>query len=278
MNDISSVTTLHNGVKMPWLGLGVFKVEEGDEVEHAVSKALAHGYRSIDTAAFYNNERGVGRALKAADISRENVFVTTKLWNDRHGYDEALKAFEESRSKLGLETIDLYLIHWPIDGYKESWKAFETLYKDGRVRAIGVSNFKIHHLQDLMADCEIKPMVNQVEFHPYLYQKELLDFCREHHIQLQAWSPLAQGKLLDHPVLKEIGDTYGKTPAQVIIRWDLQHEVVTIPKSVRDRRIRENADVFDFSLSEAEMERINALNKNERVGPDPDEMNRRYKK
>jgi len=271
MRSIADCTTLHNGVKMPWLGLGVYKTAEGEEVERAVHAALEAGYRSIDTAAFYQNERGVGKAVRESGLPREEVFITTKVWNDDQGYESTLRAFEQSRRLLGVDYIDLYLIHWPVrDKYKETWRALEKLYKDGWVRAIGVSNFHIHHLENLLADCEIVPMVNQVELHPCLTQAPLREFCRRHQIQVEAWSPLMRGQLFDHPLLQELSRKYGKTPAQIIIRWDLQHEIVTIPKSARPERIRENAQVFDFELEEADMARLDALNENRRVGPDPD--------
>ncbi|MGF9965227.1 aldo/keto reductase [Bacillus rhizoplanae] len=268
-------TTLHNGVQMPWFGIGVFKVEEGPELVNAVKTAIAHGYRSIDTAAIYGNEEGVGQGIREgiqqAGISREDVFVTSKVWNADLGYESTIAAYETSLHKLGLEYLDLYLIHWPVEGkYKEAWRALETLYKEGRVKAIGVSNFQIHHLEDLMKDAEIKPMVNQVEYHPRLTQKELQAFCQEHDIQLEAWSPLMQGQLLNHEVLQDIANNYNKSVAQVILRWDLQNGVITIPKSTKEHRIVENADVFDFELKEEDMKRIDALNENHRVGPDPD--------
>ncbi|MBO8163492.1 MAG: aldo/keto reductase [Brevibacillus sp.] len=268
--QITDCTVLHNGVKMPWLGLGVWKAKEGDEVKKAVRWALETGYRSIDTAAIYGNESGVGEAIRESGIPRDQLFITTKVWNADQGYETTLKAFEESRKRLGLEYLDLYLVHWPVKGkYKETWKALEKLYKDGYVRAIGVSNFQIHHLQDLMADSEQVPVVNQVEYHPLLTQQPLLSFCREHRIQLEAWSPLMQGNL-DQPLLDRLADKYGKTPAQIVLRWDLQNEVVTIPKSVTEQRIRENADIFDFTLSDEDMAQISALNQNKRFGPDPD--------
>lgn len=271
-NHLAEGTTLSNGVKMPRVGLGVWKSKEGSEVENAVKAAIKAGYRSIDTAAVYGNETGVGQALQECGVPREELFITTKVWNADQGYDSTLQAFETSLNKLGLEYIDLYLIHWPVKGkYKDTWRALEKLYKEERVRAIGVSNFQPHHLDDLMADSEIKPMVNQVEFHPLLNQKELRAFCQKHGIQMEAWSPLGQGgELLKHPVLTEIGDKYGKTAAQVILRWDLQHEIVTIPKSVHEERIIQNADIFDFTLSAEDMERIDALNEDKRIGPDPD--------
>ncbi|KOR94063.1 aldo/keto reductase [Geobacillus stearothermophilus] len=274
MNGLQDCATLHNGVKMPWVGLGVYKVKEGEEVKSTVRTALEIGYRHIDTAAFYENEEGVGQAIRESGIPREQVFVTTKVWNTDQGYETTLKAFDASLKKLGFDYVDLYLVHWPVKGkYKETYKALEKLYKDGYVRAIGVSNFQIHHLQDVLADCEIKPMVNQVEYHPRLTQKELLTFCRENGIQLEAWSPLMRGEILTEPTIVEIGKKYGKTPAQVVLRWGLQHGVVTIPKSVTPARIKENADIFDFSLTDEEMKQIDALNLNKRVGPDPDNFN-----
>ncbi len=273
--NLQDTTTLYNGVKMPWLGIGVFKVEEGPELVNAVKFAIKHGYRSIDTAAIYENEEGVGQAihegLDETGISREELFVTSKVWNSDLGYESTIAAYETSLKKLGLDYLDLYLIHWPVEGkYKEAWRALETLYKEGKVKAIGVSNFQIHHLEDLIEDVEIKPMINQVEYHPRLTQKEVQAFCQEHGIQLEAWSPLMQGQLLDNPVLQEIAHAHNKTIAQVIIRWDLQNGVVTIPKSTKEHRIVENSAVFDFELTKEEMHQIDELNQNHRVGPDPD--------
>ncbi|MFJ7851643.1 aldo/keto reductase [Peribacillus frigoritolerans] len=275
VKNLQDTTTLHNGVKMPWFGLGVFKVEEGPELVNAVKVAIKHGYRSIDTAAIYENEEGVGQGiregLKEAGISREDLFVTSKVWNADLGYESTIAAYEKSLQKLGLEYLDLYLIHWPVEGkYKEAWRALETLYKEGKVKAIGVSNFQIHHLKDLMEDAEVKPMLNQVECHPRLTQKEVQAFCKEQGIQLEAWSPLMQGELLDNEVLQAIATKHGKSVAQVILRWDLQNGIVTIPKSTKEHRIVENSTVFDFELTEEEMNQIDGLNQNHRVGPDPD--------
>ncbi|MBP3950989.1 aldo/keto reductase [Bacillus suaedae] len=271
--SLQDTTTLHNGVKMPWFGLGVFKAQEGQEVINAVKSAIKNGYRSIDTAAVYKNEEGVGQGIKESGIAREDLFITTKVWNSDQGYDSTLAAFETSLSKLGLDYLDLYLIHWPgKDKYKETWKALEKLYKDGKVRAIGVSNFQVHHLKELISDSEVKPMVNQVEFHPTLAQKELLTYCEQEGIQLEAWSPLKQGQLLDDPILSEIAEKYNKTVAQVILRWDLQMKVVTIPKSIKEERIIANAAIFDFELSSEDMEKIAELNKEDRVGPNPDDF------
>lgn len=277
MLHLQSTVTLHNGVQMPRLGLGVFKVQDGAEVISSVKYAIEYGYRSIDTAAAYGNEEGVGQAVKESGIPRDQLFITTKLWNSEQGYDTTLAAFEKSMSKLGLDYLDLYLIHWPVPAkgkYIETWRAFEKLYQDGRVRAIGVSNFQTHHLQDILDQCDIKPMVNQVEYHPKLTQRKLHDFCKTHAIQLEAWSPLMQGKLLDEPTLASMAKKYNKSNAQIILRWDVQNEVVTIPKSVKPHRIKENADIFDFELTAEDMQKIDALNEDLRVGSDPDHYNR----
>ncbi len=251
----------------------VFKVEEGSQVVESVKAAIKNGYRSIDTAAIYQNEEGVGKGIKEAGVPREELFITSKVWNSDQGYEKTLAAFDETLRKLGLDYLDLYLIHWPgKDKYKDTWRALEKLYKDGRVKAIGVSNFNVHHLESLLEDAEIKPMVNQVEFHPRLTQAELRDYCKKQGIQVEAWSPLMQGKLLDDQVLTDIAKKYNKSVAQVILRWDLQNEVITIPKSIKEHRIIENADIFDFELTAEDIEKINALNKDERVGPDPDTM------
>ncbi|WP_372011546.1 aldo/keto reductase [Paenibacillus chitinolyticus] len=272
---LQDTTTLHNGVKMPWLGLGVFKVEEGPELVEAVKSAIKNGYRSIDTAAVYGNEEGVGQGIREGlaetGLSREDLFVTSKVWNADQGYESTLQALEVSLRKLGLDYLDLYLIHWPVQGkYKDTWRALEAIYESGKARSIGVSNFHVHHLQDLLQDAKIKPMVDQVEFHPCLTQEELRAYCREQGIQFEAWSPLMQGELLDNEVLKAIAGRHGKSVAQIILRWDLQNGVVTIPKSTKEHRIIENASVFDFELTADDMSRISALNENRRVGPDPD--------
>ena len=275
MKNLQSKTVLNNGVEMSWFGLGVFKVEDGPELVEAVKSAIKAGYRSIDTAAIYGNEKAVGEGIRAgikeAGISREDLFITSKVWNSDQGYETTLAAYEESLKKLELDYLDLYLVHWPVEGkYKDTWRALETLYKEKRVRAIGVSNFQIHHLQDVMKDAEIKPMINQVEYHPRLTQKELQAFCKEQGIQMEAWSPLMQGQLLDNETLQEIAEKHGKTTAQVILRWDLQNGVITIPKSTKEHRIIANADIFNFELTKEDMEKIDALNQNHRVGPDPD--------
>ncbi|MFC5652184.1 aldo/keto reductase [Paenibacillus solisilvae] len=272
-NSISDSTKLYNGIQMPWLGLGVYQIPDGKTVEQAVCSAVSTGYRSIDTAAAYRNETGVGQGIRNCGIARKELFVTTKVWNSDQGYNSTLSAFEASRKKLNLDYIDLYLIHWPVQGkYKETWKALEKLYMDGSVRAIGVCNFNIHHLDDLIRQANVIPMVNQVEYHPLLVQQRLHAYCESKQIQLEAWSPLMQGRL-DEPVLLEIAANYGKSPAQVVLRWDLQNQVVTIPKSTNPKRIEENAAIFDFNLSSADMERLNGLNRSVRFGPDPDNFN-----
>lgn len=271
--SIQDTYTLSNGVEIPVMGLGVYKNVDETELETAVTSALEYGYRHIDTAKVYRNEKGVGRAIKDSGVPREEIFVTTKVWNTDQGYDKTLKAFDESLEDLDMDYIDLYLIHWPMPGtYVDTWEALEKLYKDGKVRAIGVSNFNPHHLQDLFNECEIKPMLNQVEYHPHLAQPELKTFCREHDILLEAWSPLKRGRMFDEPVLVELAEKYGKTPAQIILRWDVETGVSTIPKSVSADRVRENGDVFDFELTAEEVKRISSLNRHERVGKDPDKV------
>lgn len=274
IKNIQDTVTLHNGVKMPQLGFGVFKVEEGSQTVESVKKALEIGYRAIDTAAIYKNEEGVGQAIRESGIPREELFITSKVWNSDQGYESTLKAYDESLKRLGLEYLDLYLIHWPVKGkYNDTWRALEELYKDGRVRSIGVSNFHVHHLEDLFANSELKPVIDQVELHPRLAQPELREFCEKNEIKVEAWGPLGQGHLIDEPTLKHISEKHEKTTAQVLIRWHLQHGIVVIPKSVTPSRIEENANVFDFELSLDEMNQIDALNLNERFGADPDNFN-----
>ncbi|MCD1159556.1 aldo/keto reductase [Peribacillus frigoritolerans] len=273
ISNIGETITLHNGVKMPQLGFGVFKVKNGNETVESVKKAIEVGYRAIDTAAIYENEEGVGQAIRECGVPREELFITSKVWNTEQGYETTLKAFEDSLNRLGLEYLDLYLIHWPgKDKYLETWRALEKLYKDGKVKSIGVSNFHVHHLENLLANSEVKPVVNQIELHPLLTQVEIRDYCAKHEIKVESWSPLGRGNLLEEPTINHIAKKHGKSSAQVLIRWHLQHDLVVIPKSITASRIKENAQVFDFSLSLNEMNQIDALNRNERFGSNPDEL------
>ncbi|MCM3491640.1 aldo/keto reductase [Alkalihalophilus marmarensis] len=271
MNASTAYATLNNGVEMPWLGLGVYKAEDGAEVEQAVIKAIEAGYRSIDTASFYFNEEGVGSAIKKSGVAREELFITTKVWNDDQGYESTLRAFDQSMDKLGLDVLDLYLVHWPVEGkFKDTWKALETLYKAGKVRAIGVSNFNVTHLEELLKTAEIKPMVNQIEFHPYLLQEDLRKYCKEQGIQVEAWRPLTKGDIFSNLTVQEIANAHNKTPAQVLLRWNIEHEVVTIPKSVTESRIIENSEIFDFELTQEDIRKLDELNEDKRYGPDPE--------
>ncbi|MFF9351891.1 aldo/keto reductase [Streptomyces sp. NPDC014734] len=273
--SVIPTVTLDNGVEIPQLGFGVFQVPD-DRTTAAVSSALEAGYRSIDTAAIYGNETGVGRALASSGIAREELFVTTKLWNADQGYDATLRAFDASLDKLGLDHLDLYLIHWPTparDLYRESWKAIEKLVAEGRVRAAGVSNFQPAHLDRLIAGSDLVPVVNQIELHPGLQQSELRAAHARHGIATEAWSPLAQGAVLNDPAITAIADRTGKSPAQVVLRWHLQLGNVVIPKSVTPARIRQNLDVFDFQLTDDDMAAIAATDRGLRTGPHPDELN-----
>jgi 2,5-diketo-D-gluconate reductase A len=272
MSGVVPDVVLNNGVRMPQLGFGVFQVGN-DEARAAVTTALEAGYRSIDTAALYGNEQGVGIAVRASGIPREELFVTTKLWNADQGAGRVRPAFERSLDKLGLDYLDLYLIHWPVpsqDLFVETWKTFEQLYADGRVRAIGVSNFTPPQLTRLLDETEVAPAVNQVELHPGFQQPALRAFHREHGIATEAWSPLGQGAALTHPVITRLAEQHEKTPAQVVLRWHLDLGNVVIPKSVTPVRIRENLSVFDFALAAEDARQIAGLESGQRIGPDPD--------
>ncbi|WP_307825007.1 MULTISPECIES: aldo/keto reductase [unclassified Streptomyces] len=268
--------TLNNGVEMPQLGFGVWQVPDA-EAETAVAAALEAGYRSIDTAAAYGNEEGTGRAIAASGVPREDLFVTTKLWNTDHGYDSTLRAFDASLSKLGLDHVDLYLIHWPTPArgrYVDTYRAFEKLYAEGRVRAIGVSNFQREHLEHLIAETSVVPAVDQIELHPHLQQRAAREYHAQQGIATEAWSPLGQGKgLLEVPAIVAIAQKHGRTPAQVVLRWHIQLGNVVIPKSVTPSRIKENIDVFGFSLDTEDLAAISALDEGRRLGPDPATLN-----
>ncbi|MEO3762223.1 aldo/keto reductase [Streptomyces sp. B5E4] len=275
MSNVPTIT-LNNGVAMPQLGFGVWQVPD-TEAETAVRTALDAGYRSIDTAAIYGNEEGTGKALTESGVPREELFVTTKLWNSDQGYDAALRAFDDSLRRLGLDHVDLYLIHWPApaqDKYPETWRALEKIYADGRARAIGVSNFHPSHLQRVLDEGTVAPALNQVELHPDFAQADVRAFHAAHGIATEAWSPLGQGKgLLDDPVLRGLGEKHGRSPAQVVLRWHLQLGNVVIPKSVTPSRIRENIDVFGFELDDADMAAVAGLDAGNRIGDDPDDVN-----
>jgi diketogulonate reductase-like aldo/keto reductase len=268
---VASRVKLSHGGHLPWLGLGVYQIDGDKETAKIVRQAIQLGYRSIDTASLYGNEGGVGEAVATSGVSREELFITTKVWNDDMRRDRVESAFEESLKKLRLEYVDLYLLHWPIAGkIAQSWRVLEKIQRSGRAKAIGVSNYMIPHLDELLGTAEIVPAVNQIEFHPYLQSKDLHQHCRMRGIQLEAWSPLMQaGPILRDPVLTGIALKYGKTTAQVILRWDVQSGVVTIPKSVKPQRLAENAAIFDFVLTEAEMAAVDSLDRNQRSGADP---------
>jgi 2,5-diketo-D-gluconate reductase A len=267
---------LNNGQRIPQLGFGVFLVKPA-ATEQAVAQALEAGYRHIDTAQMYGNEKQVGRAIARSGLKRSEIFVTTKLANDAHEPDDARKAFDASLEHLGFDYVDLFLIHWPLPtryggDFVATWNALEGFYRDGRARSIGVSNFQAHHLRRLHQESEVPPAVNQIEVHPYLTQPELRQFCADHQVTVEAWSPLGRGAVLEDPEVVSIAGAAGKTPAQVVLRWHIQRGDIVFPKSVSPDRIKENIDIFGFELSDSDLERISALNRNQRVGPDPDKF------
>lgn len=260
---------LNNGVKIPSLGLGTYRIDN-DKAEEIILEALDIGYRHIDTAAIYENEEGIGRALKQTEIPREELFITSKLWNDDQGYESGLKAFDASLERLGLDYLDLYLIHWPEDLNRESWRALEEIYESGRAKAIGVSNFHKHHLEDLLEVAKIKPMVNQYERHPYFQQKDLYKVGEDLDMVMEAWSPIAKGEVLDDEILKKIASKYQKTVAQVVLRWQIQSGYVVFPKTENLGRLKENFEIFDFKLSDQDMKTIAELDHDGRIGSNPD--------
>ncbi len=270
--DLQSTLRLNNGVEIPREALGVFQVPD-DGAADAVRWALEAGYRHIDTAAVYGNEVGVGRGIKESGVKREDIFLTTKLWNDDMRRGRAQEAFEESLRRLDTDYVDLYLIHWPVaDQFVPSWKVMESLYQEGRIRAIGVSNFQVRHMEELLPQATVVPAVNQIELHPLLTQEPLVSYCRKLGIEIEAWSPLGGtgGNLMEHETIRSLAAQYGKSPAQLIIRWDLQQDIVVLPKSAYKERIIQNADVYDFEITPQDMARISALNQNYRTGADPD--------
>lgn len=268
--SIKDHVSLTNGAKMPSLGFGTYLINDGEDIVKAIHEAFKVGYRHIDTAALYNNETGVGIAIRETSIPREEIFLTTKIWTEDLRQKRTLAAFDESMDRLGLDYVDLILIHWPVKGfYVDSWKTLIEINKTGRAKSIGVSNFMIHHLEDLANHSEIRPIVNQIEFHPWLVQPKLLEYCNNHEIQVVAWSPLMQGKVTEVKTITDLAKKYNKTPAQVVLRWNLQHGVIPIPKSAKPHRILENSQIFDFKLEESDVALIDALDQRRRLGADP---------
>jgi diketogulonate reductase-like aldo/keto reductase len=271
LTSLADTVEIAPGVSINRLGLGTYRASEGPDVENEVRWGLEIGYRSVDTAALYGNEDSVGQVIRESGIPRDQLFLTTKCWNTDQGYDRAMQAFEDSLERLQMDYVDLYLIHWPIAGKtRDTWRAFEAIHASGRARAIGVCNFLKHHLEDLATFANVPPALDQIEHHPRLQQPDLIEYCREHGIQVQAWAPIMRGRVLLIPELVDIAQRHGKTPAQVSIRWILQRGLITIPKSIHRKRLEENADVFDFELSAEEMAIIESLDRGERIGPEPD--------
>lgn len=271
MLNLHSTKKLINGVEMPRLGLGVYKMTNSDEAYSAMSHALEAGYIAIDTAALYDNEEQVGQAVRDSKKKREELFITSKVWNTDQGYDQTLRAFETSLKKLDMDYLDLYLTHWPVpELYVDTYRAIERLYDEKLIRATGVSNHEPHHLEKLLATANVQPMINQIELHPHLIQQKNRDFAKQHNIAVTSWSPLGRGRVLEDEAIMKLGEKYGKSAAQVIIRWHLQHDLIVIPKSVKEVRIQQNADVFDFELTTEDMQAIDMLNRDERYGSHPD--------
>lgn len=271
MLNLHSTKNLVNGVEMPRFGLGVYKMTNPDEAYSAMSHALEAGYIAIDTAALYDNEEQVGQAVRDSKKKREELFITSKVWNTDQGYDQTLRAFETSLKKLDMDYLDLYLTHWPVpELYIDTYRAIERLYDEKLIRATGVSNHEPHHLEKLLATANVQPMVNQIELHPHLIQQKNRDFAKQHNIAITSWSPLGRGRVLKDEAIVKLGEKYGKSAAQVIIRWHLQHDLIVIPKSVKEVRIQQNADVFDFELTTEDMQAIDMLNRDERYGSHPD--------
>ena len=271
--NLQSTKQLANGVEMPMLGLGVYKMTDRDETLQAISTALDFGYRAIDTAALYYNEEEVGEAIRHSSVPRAEIFVTTKVWNSDQGYDNTLRAFEISLKKLDLDYIDLYLTHWPVEEkYVETYRAIERLYDEKLIRVPGVSNHHEHHLKEILANCNVAPMVNQVEIHPYLSQEPLRTFCAQQQIAVTAWSPLGRGQVLNDEIITRIAAQYNVSSAQIILRWHLQNDVIVIPKSVTASRIKENSELYHFELTDKTMQQLNALNRDERFGQNPDKF------
>jgi diketogulonate reductase-like aldo/keto reductase len=267
---ISSTAPLRGGVEIPRLGLGVYQSRPGAETRHAVEAALRVGYRHVDTARAYGNEGDVAAGIAASGVPRRDVFVTTKLWNSDHGYDETLRACDDSLARLGMEQVDLYLVHWPVQGVRnETWRAMERLRADGKARAVGVSNYTVRHLEELLGRAREPPSVNQVELHPFLQQQELVEFCAGNGIVVEAYAPLVKAQRMDHPVLRRIARRHGATPAQVLVRWGLEHGFVVLPKSVHAPRIEENANVFRFELDAGELAELAKLDESYRTSWDP---------
>jgi diketogulonate reductase-like aldo/keto reductase len=267
--NINSKLKLNNDVEIPDLGLGTYRITGQKEIDKALHSAFDAGYRSIDTAAAYDNEEEIGKSIKKSSAPREEIFITTKLDNSNHGYEAAKKAFDKSLKKLDCDYIDLYLIHWPVEGREESWKAMEELLESGKCKSIGVSNYMVKHLEEHMEKSSVVPAVNQIELNPFVFEADVLDYCKNHNIAVQAYTPITKGKKFKDPEIKRLSEKYEKTPAQVMLRWAIQHNVIVIPKSSTPERIKENADIFDFNIDDEDMEVLNSLDESLRSSPDP---------